>query len=70
MGPIERGPIERGRMKRGRVVIAPNPSPPVWKQCDFKNPQAYTLAKLGKRSDEAMKRCDQALNASSLQFLC
>jgi hypothetical protein len=30
---------------------------------------AYTLAKLGKRGDEAMKRCDQALNASLLQFL-
>jgi hypothetical protein len=28
------------------------------------------LAKLGNRSDEAMKRCDEALNASSLQFLC
>ncbi len=27
-------------------------------------------AKLGNRSDEAMKRCDEALNASSLQFLC
>jgi hypothetical protein len=28
------------------------------------------LAKLGNRSDEAMKQCDEALNASSLQFLC
>ncbi len=27
-------------------------------------------AKLGNRSDEAMKRCDEALNASLLQFLC
>jgi hypothetical protein len=26
------------------------------------------LAKLGNSSDEAMKRCDEALNASSLQF--
>ncbi len=29
-----------------------------------------TLPKLGNRSDEAMKRYDEALNASSLQFLC
>jgi hypothetical protein len=27
-------------------------------------------AKLGNRSDDSMKRCDEALNASSLQFLC
>ncbi len=27
-------------------------------------------AKLGTRSDEAMKRCDEALNTSLLQFLC
>jgi hypothetical protein len=26
--------------------------------------------KLCTRSDEAMKRCNEALNASSLQFLC
>jgi hypothetical protein len=27
-------------------------------------------AKLGNRSDKAMKRCDEALNASLLQYLC
>jgi hypothetical protein len=26
--------------------------------------------KLGNKSDEAMKGCDEALNASLLQFLC
>jgi hypothetical protein len=29
-----------------------------------------SCSKLGTRSDEAMKRCDEALNASLLQFLC
>ncbi len=31
---------------------------------------SYSNAKLGNKSDEAMKRCDEALNASLLQFLC
>jgi hypothetical protein len=43
---------------------------PLYFSSGWLNKIISSWAKLGNRSDEAMKRCDEALNASSLQFLC